>query len=93
MSSRRIILTDGTEISIEGKQTISMLSVMIGASGIDTVMLPDRIHVMLVDDRGHHKNLPVNEKATAIYLQRCHPGTTHQIRGEVAIVPDEDFAS
>lgn len=25
-------------------------------------------------------------------LQKCRPGTTHQIRGDVAIVPDEDFA-
>lgn len=39
---------------------------------------------------GHRK--PVNEKATALYWENCLPGTTHQIVGDVAIVPDEDFA-
>jgi hypothetical protein len=35
--------------------------------------------------------LPINEKATELYLQNCRPGTTHQIAGDVVIVPDEDF--
>lgn len=39
---------------------------------------------------GHRK--PVNEKATALYHLNCVPGTVHKIVGDVAIVPDEDFA-
>lgn len=35
---------------------------------------------------------PVNAKATELYLANCRPGTTHAIVGDVAIVPDEDFA-
>lgn len=66
------------------------------------------MHVMLVDDHGHHTMVvetpghvqvvstghrkPVNEKATELYLKNCRPGTVHKIVGDVAIVPDEDFA-
>ena len=35
---------------------------------------------------------PINEKATALYHANCRPGTTHQIVGDVVIVPDEDYA-
>jgi hypothetical protein len=35
---------------------------------------------------------PVNVEATRMYHANCRPGTTHQIVGDVAIVPDEDFA-
>jgi len=34
---------------------------------------------------------PVNPIATGLYHAICHPGTTHQIVGDVAIVRDEDF--
>lgn len=34
---------------------------------------------------------PVNKKATALYHKICIPGTTHQIVGDVAIVPIEYF--
>ena len=49
---------------------------------------------MLVHDMGHilPEPLPVNPGATAAYHAVCIPGTTHQIRGTVVIVPDEDFA-
>jgi len=35
---------------------------------------------------------PVNVKATALYHASCIPGTTHQIVGDVVVVPDGDFA-
>src|SRR5262245_25740787 len=34
---------------------------------------------------------PVNPHATALYHGVCHPGTTHQIVGDVAIVHEKDF--
>lgn len=89
---RKIIRTDGSEEQIDSKKSMAALKDIIGADSIDTVLLRGRVHVMLVDDLGHSKNLPVNEAATALYLQKCRPGTTHQIRGDVVIVPDEDFA-
>lgn len=66
------------------------------------------LHVMCVDDHGHvivpitegvqttllsvgHRK-PVNQKATELYHANCRPGTTHQIVGDVVIVPDDDFA-
>lgn len=64
---------------------------MIGADIIDTVNLRDG-RVMLVDDDGHQKFLPVNERATELYHSVCKPGTTHKIVGDVAICLDEDFA-
>lgn len=66
------------------------------------------LHVMAVDDNawdcrvessGNRINVipvsplrPINAKATELYHANCVPGTTHQIAGDVAIVPDSDFA-
>ena len=66
------------------------------------------MHVMLVDDNGYETETkatargielvpvralrPVNVEATRLYHLNCLPGTTHQIVGDVVIVPDEDFA-
>lgn len=65
-------------------------------------------HVMLVDDNGYESKCvetpeaivlvpvkarkPVNPEATKLYHANCVPGTTHQIVGDVLVVPDEDFA-
>jgi len=35
---------------------------------------------------------PLNVKATRLYHANCVPDTTHQIVGDVAIVPDDDYA-
>jgi hypothetical protein len=35
---------------------------------------------------------PVNVEATRLYHANCRPGTTHQIVGDVLVMPDEDFA-
>jgi hypothetical protein len=69
---------------------------MIGADMIDTVVLRHLGHpvqVMIVDDTGMIDGKPVNVKATELYHANCHPGTTHQIHGDVVVVPDDDFAS
>ncbi|WP_322092842.1 hypothetical protein [Paraburkholderia bannensis] len=58
----------------------------------DSVMLADRVHVMIIDDHGQQKELPVNVAATNLYLSRCAPGTRWVIRGNAVIVPDADFA-
>lgn len=67
------------------------------------------LHVMIVDDHGYDTKAitdgnstllvpmkarkPVNAEATRLYHLNCMPGTTHQIVGDVVIVPDEDFES
>jgi hypothetical protein len=35
---------------------------------------------------------PVNARATELYHANCLPGTTHQIVGDVLVLPDGDFA-
>ncbi len=90
---RLVIRANGTIEVLDKKLAISEVRATIKASTLDTVLLADRRHVMLVDDNGHFKELPVNEQATALYLDRCFPGTLHQIRGDVVVVPDSDFAS
>ena len=90
--TRKLIRSDGSEEILE-KVDIEQIRQLIGADSLDTVNLRDRFgHVMLVDDLGHHKNLPVNMKGTALYLTVCRPETKHVIRGPVVIVPDGDFA-
>lgn len=34
---------------------------------------------------------PVNVEATKLYLANCMPGHTHQIVGDVLVVPDQDY--
>ncbi len=87
---RTVFYTDGSTLNIT-KTSMPMLHKLIGADTIDTVNLRNG-DVMLVDDAGHAKGLPVNQEATKFYHSVCKPGTTHVIRGNVVVVPDLDFA-
>lgn len=90
--TRKLIRADGTEIALHGPHALADVRQMIGADTLDTVRLADRCHVMLLDVEGLSKGLPVNETATRRYQDVCIPGTTWQIRGDVVIVPDSDYA-
>lgn len=95
MTTRKLIRTDGTEEDLIGPHALADIMQMIGADTLDTVALRhlgSPLHVMVVDDDGHAWDLPVNAKATALYHANCVPGTTHTIRGDVAIMPDGDYA-
>ena len=87
---RKLIRADGSETVMHGPHAIQDVCQMLGADALDTVSLADRIHVMLVDDEGIQKNLPVNPAATRLYQDAR--GIPHQIRGDVVIVPDSDYA-
>lgn len=87
----KVIRASGAEEAIEGAPRIAAIEALIGADCLDTVNLRDG-RVMLVDDNGISKNLAVNAVATGLYHAVCRPGTTHQIRGDVAVVHDADFA-
>lgn len=87
----KVIRVSGVEEAIEGAPRIATIETLIGADCLDTVNLRDG-RVMLVDDNGISKGLPVNPVATGLYHAVCRPGTTHQIRGDVAVVYDNDFA-
>jgi len=36
---------------------------------------------------------PLNAEATRLYRLNCKPGVTHQIAGDVVVMPDEDFVA
>jgi hypothetical protein len=90
----KIIRTDGTEETIDKRPTIDGISEAIHCATLDTVNIGranGTDEVMLVDDSGALTGKPVNEKATELYHRICKPGTTWEIRGDVAIVRDRDF--
>ena len=92
---RSIIRVDGTTVDLPEPRTMHDIGAIIGATTLCTITMKHMgrpLHVMLVDDAGIKKDLPVNHMATKLYWFNCVPGTTHQIRGDVVIVPDDDFA-
>lgn len=93
--TRKLIRADGTETELVGPHAMTDLKQLIGADVLTSVWMKHMgvpLHVMLVDDSGHDKGLPVNEKATSLYHANCRPGVTHENRGDVVLVPDGDFA-
>lgn len=87
----RIIRTDGSVEEIVGTPTFDKITELTKITVFDTVNLRNGC-VMLVDDLGHVGHLkPLNVEATKLYHAVCIPGTTHVIRGDVAIVMDADF--
>lgn len=87
---RKLIRAEGAETELHGPHAIRDICQMIGADALVTVTLADRVHVMLVDDQGIVKSLPVNPAATRLYQDAR--GIPHQIRGDAVIVPDSDYA-
>lgn len=89
---RKLIRAHGAETELHGPHALQDIRQMISADTLGTILLADRKHVMLVDDDGHQKRLPVNAEATRLYHETCVPGTTWQIVGDVVVVPDSDYA-
>lgn len=95
---RKLIRVDGTVEELHGPISMAAIEQLIGAtdSGLDTVNLRhlgQPLLVMLVDDQGHKKGLPVNEEATRLYHANCVEGSEPPpIVGDVVIVPDHDYA-
>ena len=87
-----VIRSDGTEETHDVQRTIlcKWVERVIDCDLFDVVNLRDG-RVMLVDDLGHDRGKPRNEKATALYHSICKPGTTHFIAGDVVVALDEDF--
>lgn len=91
---RALIKADGTRQELQSRQSMADIKRLINASTLDTVNLRHMGvpgHVMVVDDLGHDRRLPINAEATKLYHANCRPGTTHQIRGDVVVVLDSDF--
>ena len=89
-----ILRTDGTEETINEQPTLHGIREAIHCETLDVVQIgraKGTDEIMLVDDSGALTGKPVNEKATQLYHRICKPGTTWQIRGDVAIARDRDF--
>lgn len=92
MHMRKLIRIDGTEVDLPAKLTMTEVRDRIGAEALDTVILADGVHVMLVDDSGAIDGKSVNGRATALYWQKCGGPVDWAICGDVVIVPDSDYA-
>lgn len=97
----RVIRVSGEEEEhefplVSGRRALEKIYELIDCKTIDVVTLTFHSGqpslVMVVDDEGYAKEKPVNPKATQLYHQRCKPGVTHQIVGDVALVNDSVFA-
>lgn len=87
---RKLVRADGAETELHGPHALQDVRQMIGADTLGTVTLADRTHVMLIDDFGTSKDLPVNAKASRFFEDAR--GMPYDIRGDVVIVPDTDYA-
>ncbi|MBB2918302.1 DUF3846 domain-containing protein [Cupriavidus alkaliphilus] len=90
---RQLIRTNGVSEQLDRPHSVTEICALIGAEALDTVVLADRMHVMVVDDLGHYKHLPINRAATVLYWEKCGTPNRHVIRGDVVIAPDSDFGS
>lgn len=89
-TSRRMIAIEGSQQGISESQTMKQIGDMIGADCCSAIMLKHGM-VMLIDDAGQEKKLPINYLATAIVYGSQPYGIEREIRGDVVIAPDTDF--
>jgi len=87
----KIVRPDGSEEMVDKKPTLEALYEAIGCDCVDIVRVGSRDsqQVMIVDDNGLLNNLPINDKATALYWQFYN--TTSPIVGTVVLANDADF--
>lgn len=89
-TSRRMIAVEGNQQGLNESQTMKQIGGLIGADCCSVIMLKHGM-VMLVDDAGQEKKLPINYLATAIVYGSQPYGVEREIRGDVVIAPDTDF--
>lgn len=89
---RRLLKHDGNVEVLGGKMSMDQIRILLDADALDVVVLQNGM-VMLVDDNGIERGLPVNPVATEMYLRRCVPGADAKIFGDVVITLDADFGS
>lgn len=90
---RALIKTTGEVVDLPSPTSIERIRTLIGAETLDTILLADRIHVMILDDLGHSKGLPTNILATHHYWTKCGGANENYIVGDVIVVPDSDFGN
>jgi hypothetical protein len=91
---RKLIRSDGSSMDLPAGKGADWLRNLIRADQVDAIALPTFIaplHMMLTDLHGYNKRLPLNLRATKMYLMHSTPGAQDRIRGDVVIVPAEDL--
>jgi hypothetical protein len=90
MVIRKIIHTDGTELTLYSVLSITEIANLLGADSLYIVDLCDNIHIMLFDDEAYTRPLPINITANALYKKK-YPTKDYTIRGDVVIIPNRDL--
>lgn len=85
---RSAIGADCIDIVAVGRANRTDLLMVVDDNGWDSVAVERPYGVELVCTEPRR---PLNDNATALYRAICHPGTRHQIAGDVAIVHNADF--
>lgn len=88
--TRCVLRADGTTLDLDGPVSMAQIENLIGADVLDSIRLAGGL-VMIVDDLGHPKGLPMNKPATLLYWEKCGGPVDWFIAGDVVIVPDSDF--
>lgn len=89
-TSRRMIAIEGNQLGLNASHTVDEIADMIGTEDLSVIKLKHGM-VMLIDDAGQEKKLPINYLATAIVYGSQPYGIEREIRGDVVIAPDTDF--
>lgn len=89
-TSRRMIAVEGNQSGLSESLSVKQIADLIAADCCSVIMLKHGM-VMLINDAGQEKNLPINYLATAIVYGAQPYGIEKEIRGDVVIAPDTDF--
>lgn len=87
---RFILHCDGRKTPIPEPVDYEDAADLIGATLLNVVDLRDG-RMLMVDESGHPKGLPLNPFGTNLYRSVCRPGTTSTVVGDVLVVPAVEF--
>lgn len=94
MKTRRLMRADRTGMDLPDGKTLDWLRDLIGARTVQVIRLRHWDgHVLMFDNEGLHKRLPVNDRATRLYRFAVIQPTLREIRGDAVIYPDEAFSN
>jgi hypothetical protein len=85
-----ILRVDGTEESIQGKLTLEMLKKVVGGY-IETVPAKGKNQIIILNEDGIHKQLPVNEVATNLLHPKMAPWSFNVILGDVVVADRKEL--
>lgn len=90
---RKMIGADTVDVVRLHHMGVPLHVMLVDDSGYDTelVQTEPSANFATIELRAVRARKPVNERATKLYWQNCVPGTTHQIVGDVVVIPDDEI--